>query len=145
MAEYKGFLIPEDLSYDLDYHVWVRVEDGLVVVGATDPAQASAGSIIHLSIKKPGTQLKRGAIMATVESAKYMGPMRAPVTGSVVEVNEALKKEPTLVNADAYGTWVAKLQPAQLDAELGLLVPGPVAAERYPAIIDAWEITKSPS
>lgn len=142
MAEYRGFRIPEELSYDLDYHVWVRVEEGLVVVGATDPAQASAGSIIHLSVKRPGTQLRRGAILATIESAKYMGPMRSPVTGTVVKVNQAVTQHPTLVNADAYGNWVARIKPDQLDAELGLLVPGPVAAERYQPIIDAWDIRK---
>ncbi len=143
MAEYKGFQIPEDLYYELDHHVWARVENGQVVVGATDPAQASAGSIIHLSVKKVGTQLRKGAIMATVESAKYMGPMRAPVAGTLVEVNQEVVKQPTLVNGDAYANWVAKIQPDNLDADLAQLVPGAAAVERYPAIIDAWEITKS--
>lgn len=143
MAEYKGFRIPEDLAYDLGYHVWVRMEGDLVVVGATDPAQASAGEIIHLSVKKPGTRLARGAILATLESAKYMGPMRSPVTGTVEAVNPELAKTPTLVNRDAYGTWVAKIRPEKQTEEFALLTPGGAAATQYGPIIDKWGIAKS--
>lgn len=142
MAEYRGFQIPEDLSYDLGYHVWVRLDGDLVVVGATDPAQASAGEIIHLSIKKPGVRLQRGAILATLESAKYMGPMRSPVTGTVESVNTDLAKQPTLVNQDAYQTWVARIRPEKLADELPLLTPGGEAAAKYGPIIDEWGITK---
>lgn len=143
MAEYRGFRVPEELSYDLGYHVWVRMDGDLVVVGATDPAQASAGEIIHLSIKKPGTRLQRGAILATLESAKYMGPMRCPVTGTVEAVNAELARTPALVNRDAYLHWVAQIRPEKLGEELALLTPGAAAATQYEPIIDAWEIQKS--
>ncbi len=143
MAEYKGFRIPEDLAYDLGYHVWARMDGELVVVGATDPAQASAGEIIHLSVKKPGTRLARGAILATLESAKYMGPMRCPVTGTVEAVNPDLTGTPTLVNRDAYQHWVAKIRPEKPAEELALLTPGAAAAAQYGPIIDKWGIGKS--
>jgi glycine cleavage system H protein len=141
MAEYKGFRIPEELHYDLDYHVWLREEGELVVVGATDPAQASAGDIIHITVKKPGTRLARGAILATIESAKYMGPMRCPVNGTVEAVNEAVLKSPVTINRDAYGTWVARVRPEKLAEDMGALTPGAVAAARYKPIIDKWGIT----
>lgn len=143
MAEYRGFQIPGDLLYDLDYHVWLKVDGGHVLVGATDPAQAYAGEIIHITIKKPGTPLQRGGILATVESAKYMGPMRCPVTGTVVEVHEEVSRRPTLINSDPYGSWVARVEPHKLSEELELLVPGPAAAERYRAVIDEWGIQAS--
>jgi glycine cleavage system H protein len=143
MAEYRGFRIPEELSYDLGYHVWAQVDGDLVVVGATDPAQASAGEIIHLSVKKPGTRLQRGAILATIESAKYMGPMRCPVTGTVETVNPDLARTPSLVNRDAYQHWVARIRPEKLSEELVLLTPGAAAATQYGPIIDAWGIQKS--
>ncbi len=142
MAEYRGFRVPEELSYDLGYHVWARVDGDVVVVGATDPAQASAGEIIHMSIKKPGTRLQRGAILATLESAKYMGPMRSPVTGTVESVNPALAKTPTLLNHDAYENWVARIKPEKLAEELALLTSGPEAAVKYGPIIDEWGISK---
>lgn len=140
MSEYRGFRIPEELSYDVDYHVWVKVEGETVVVGATDPAQAYAGEIIHITVKKPGTHLQRGAILATVESAKYMGPMRSPMTGTVVEVNQQVVQKPALINADAYGNWVARIQPDKLADELPALASGIVAQERYRPIIDQWGI-----
>jgi glycine cleavage system H protein len=143
MAEYRGFRIPEELHYDLEHHVWLRTEGDLVVVGATDPAQAYSGEIIHISIKKPGTRLERGAILATVESAKYMGPMRCPVTGTVEDVNQEAVRKPALINGDAYGIWVARVRPEKLADELGLLTPGPAAAEKYRPIIDEWGIQSS--
>ena len=130
MAEYRGFRVPEELSYDLGYHVWARVDGDVVVVGATDPAQASAGEVIHMSIKKPGTRVQRGAILATLESAKYMGPMRSPVTGTVESVNPALAKTPTLLNDDAYENWVARIKPEKLAEELALLTSGADATKK---------------
>ncbi|HVB80307.1 MAG TPA: biotin/lipoyl-containing protein [Candidatus Binataceae bacterium] len=142
MADYRGFRIPEDLHYDLGYHVWLRAEGEVVAVGATDPAQASAGEIIHIDIKKVGTRVERGAILATIESAKFMGPMRSPVTGTVVEINQEVAKKPVLVNQDAYANWVARLKPEKLTAELALLTSGAAAGEKYQAIIDDWGIEK---
>jgi glycine cleavage system H protein len=140
MADYRGFRIPDDRSYDLEYHVWVQPQGDEVLVGATDPAQAYAGEIIHLTVKKVGTALQRGAILATVESAKYMGPMRCPMSGTVVAVNGDVTKTPSRINADAYGNWVARLKPDKAAEDLARLTPGPAAAERYPAIIDGWGI-----
>lgn len=140
MSEYKGLRIPDDLYYDLDYHVWLRSEGDSVAVGATDPAQAYAGDIIHMDIKKIGTHLERGAILATVESAKFMGPMRSPVTGTIVNVNQEIAKTPTLINGDAYANWVVRLKPEKLAAEMALLTPGAEAAEQYKPIIDDWGI-----
>ncbi len=140
MANYRGFRIPEDLHYDVGYHVWLRTEGDLIAVGATDPAQAYAGEIVHIGIKKVGTRIERGGILATVESAKFMGPMRSPVTGTIVEVNQEVAKKPALINADAYANWVARLRPEKLDAELALLTPGAAAAEKYQPVIDEWGI-----
>lgn len=143
MVDYRGFLVPNDLHYDLGYHVWLRVEGEVVAIGATDPAQAYAGEIIHLGIKKAGTRVERGGILATVESAKFMGPMRSPVAGTISAINGEVAKKPALINADAYANWVVRLKPEKLDAELPLLTPGSTAAEKYKPIIDEWGIEKS--
>jgi glycine cleavage system H protein len=140
MADYRGFRVPDDRYYDLDYHVWAMPDGDTVLVGATDPAQAYAGEIIHMTVKKVGTALPRGAILATVESAKYMGPMRCPVSGTVADVNAEATRTPTRINADAYGTWVARVRPDKLAAELSLLTSGADAAAKYQSIIDAWGI-----
>lgn len=128
------------MLYDLEYHVWVKFGGGLAVVGATAPGQAYAGEIIFIKIKDKGTTLERGAIAATVESAKYMGPMRTPLSGTIVEVNEEVKSQPSLVNQAPYDNWVFKLNPTKLDAERPLLVDSRIAADRYRSIIDEWGI-----
>jgi glycine cleavage system H protein len=116
------------------------VEGELVAIGATDPAQAYAGEIIHIGIKKAGTRLERGGILATVESAKFMGPMRSPIKGTVEEVNQEVAKKPSLVNGDAYTHWVARLRPENLKADLAQLKMGAEAAAGYKPIIDEWGI-----
>jgi glycine cleavage system H protein len=72
-----------------------------------------------------------------------MGPMRSPVAGTVVEVNQAVAKKPALVNGDAYENWVVRLKPDKLPEELALLTPGKDAAEKYKPIVDEWGIQGS--
>jgi len=140
MFTYKNCRIPEELYYDLEYHVWVRIEGEIVTIGATDPAQAYAGEIINIKIKEIDTKLKRGDIAAIIESAKYMGPMRSPLTGIIIKINEEVKSEPALINMDPYKNWVLKLKPENLNEELKLLIPGKEAYEKYKPIIDKWGI-----
>lgn len=140
MSEYKGCRVPEDLQYNLDYHVWVKFEAEVAVMGVTDPAQAYSGEVIFVKVKEAGTRLEKGAILATLESAKFMGPMRAPLTGTVVEVNTAIKSTPSLINQDAYANWVAKLRPEKLDTESKSLISGKEAANNYKPIIEEWGV-----
>ncbi len=140
MGEYKGCRIPEDLLYNLDYHTWAKVTNDIVTLGITEPAQAYSGELIFIKIKEVGTKLQKGAILATVESAKFMGPMRIPLSGTVSEVNSALKSDPTLINSDCYSNWVAKIKPEKLDDELKTLTSAKEAAERYKPIIEEWGV-----
>ena len=137
---YKGYRIPGDLLYDMEYNVWVKVDGQTAAVGATEPAQAYAGEVIFIKAKPVGTKVERGAIIATIESAKFMGPMRAPLSGTVAEVNGAVLAQPSLVNADSYANWVVKLTAEKLGDELRLLTNGSEAAEKYKSIIDGWGI-----
>ena len=137
---YKGFRIPEDLMYDLEFNVWVKVEGQTATVGATEPAQAYAGEVIFIKAKDVGTKVARGAILATVESAKYMGPMRAPLSGTISEVNKTVLSTPSLMNQNAYVNWVVRISAENLVEELKLLTGGAEAVERYKAIIDEWGI-----
>ncbi len=139
-AEYKGCVFPDGILYDLEYHVWVRLEGQTAFVGATAPGQAYAGEIIFVKIKDKGTQLARGAIAATVESAKYMGPMRSPLSGTIIEVNDAVRTQPSLINQAPYENWVFKLEPTRLKEEAPLLLDSATAAQKYRAIIDDWGI-----
>jgi glycine cleavage system H protein len=140
MGEYKGCRIPEDLLYNLDYHAWVKIGDQIATLGITEPAQAYSGEVIFIKIKDVGTKLQKGAILATVESAKFMGPMRIPLSGTVSEVNSAVKSTPNLVNSDCYTNWVAKIKPEKIDDELKTLISAKEATERYKPIIEEWGV-----
>ena len=138
MAVVNDCNIPEDLYYVIDKHVWARVDGDLVTVGMTDVAQHLAKSIIAVTPKKPGKTVARGRNIATVESGKWVGPVPAPVTGEIAEVNAALEAAPGLVNSDPYGAgWVARLRPSDWDTEAGDLASGPAGVEAYRRFLDA--------
>jgi glycine cleavage system H protein len=138
MAIVRGCNLPEDLFYSIDKHVWARRDGDLVTVGMTDVAQHLAKSIIAVTLKKPGRAVARGRNIATVESGKWVGPVPAPVTGEIAEVNVALESSPGLINSDPYGEgWVARLRPADWDAESSELASGPAGVEAYRRFLDA--------
>lgn len=112
----------------------------MATIGATEPAQAYAGEVIFVKAKPVGTRVERGAILATIESAKFMGPMRAPLSGTIAEINAEVISKPSLMNSDSYVNWVARLSVGKLGDELKLLVGGKEAAEKYKPIIDEWGV-----
>jgi glycine cleavage system H protein len=134
--------IPEDLYYVVGKHVWARRDGELVTVGMTDVAQNMAKTIVAVTPKAAGKVVQKGRNIATVESGKWVGPVSAPVTGEIVEVNEALSASPGLVNSDPYGAgWVARLRPADWEADVAELVTGPDGVEAYRQFLDAENIT----
>ena len=103
--------IPSDLKYR-ESHEWVRVEDGEgAVVGISDHAQAELGDMVYVELPEPGMSYAQGDACAVVESVKAASDIYAPVSGEVVEVNEALEDDPALVNNDPYGDgWLFRLE-----------------------------------
>lgn len=114
--------IPADLRYR-ESHEWVRVEDdGSVVVGITDHAQAQLGDIVFVELPEPGMSYAQGDACAVIESVKAASDIYAPLAGEVVEFNPALEDDPALVNSDPYGDgWLFSLSPSNPDEIDGLL------------------------
>jgi len=124
--------LPDDLYYVVAKHVWARREADLVTVGMTDVAQNLAKTIIAVTPKAPGKVVAKGRNIATVESGKWVGPVPAPVSGEIAEVNIALAASPSLINSDPYGQgWVARLRPTDWDAEAADLATGSEGIEAY--------------
>ena len=111
--------IPGDLKF-LKSHEWARLEDdGRVTVGISDHAQAALGDLVYVELPGVGDEVEAGKGVAVVESVKAASDVYAPVSGTVVAINE----EPETINGDAYGKgWLFVLQPsdpAQLEELLG--------------------------
>ncbi len=120
----KIMKIPENLKFTHD-HEWVRSEGEFVVVGITDFAQGELGDVVFVEIETEGETLNKGDIFGTVEAVKTVSDLFMPVTGDVVEVNEALAANPELVNKDPYGEgWMVKVKMADENELADLLSAG---------------------
>lgn len=113
--------IPEGLHYS-ESHEWVKVVEGkTVLIGITDFAQAQLGSVVFVELPEVGSALARQEAFGAVESVKAASDLYSPVTGTVLEVNEALVQSPEAVNADPYGAWMVKAEVSSLSELEGLL------------------------
>ena len=117
--------VPADLKY-IETHQWVRVsDDGTATVGITDFAQEQLGDVVYVGVPDVGTTVNGGEEAGVAESVKSASDVFSPVTGEVVEVNEALEDEPEKVNDDPYGDgWLFKVRLADKGELDGLMDPG---------------------
>ena len=123
--------IPADLKYTKTEE-WARLEGNVVTVGLTDHAQEQLTDIVYVELPEVGTDTVKEKEFAVVESVKTAADVNAPVTGKVVEVNEALADSPELINQEPYANgWIAKIEisdPAEVDS---LMTP-----EQYKEMIE---------
>ena len=99
----------EGLYYS-ESHEYVRVEGDYGFIGITDYAQGALGSVVYVDMPDVDDEVTAGEEFGAVESVKAASDLNAPVSGTVVEVNEALDDQPELVNQDAYANWIIKVQ-----------------------------------
>lgn len=139
--DYQGCELPEDLYYDLDY-VWIRPgDDGLFVVGITDPAQTMAGRVQYVSFRRPGSHRKAGKPVVRLESGKWAGGVPAPFDGTVERINEAVAAKPDLVNVTPYtDAWLVMMRPDDPATALERLHRGPEALEALKQWIERYGV-----
>lgn len=143
MTVYRGCHLPDDRAYDIEGDLWVRVEGDLARLGMTDVAQTRMGKMVSILFKRPGRHIKTGGSVATVESAKWVGPIHSPFSGEIVEPNEAAYGSDILVaNRDPYGVgWVTLIRPDSLSEPYRPLVEAADAISAYKARIDELDIS----
>lgn len=113
--------VPENLKYTTD-HEWIRLEGQRATIGITDYAQDQLGDVVFVDLPTVGQEVKAGDNLAVVESVKSVSDVYAPLTGRVVEVNQALSDAPEIINQDPYGQgWIAVLELTDPDAVQGLM------------------------
>ena len=109
--------VQEGLLYS-ESHEWVKVEDGIAVIGVSDHAQAEMGEITYVDMPEVDDEVEKGESFGALESVKAASDLFSPVSGKVIEVNGELEDAPEKINEDAYAGWIIKVEmadPAELD------------------------------
>ncbi len=128
-------MLPDELLYHVAFNVWIhKNDDGTLDLGMTDIAQSMAGNIIHCRPKKVGKKVKAGKSVATVESGKWVGPVKTPFSGEIVATNNDVENDATIVNRSPYKQgWIVRIQPNDFDGDSGALVNGEDALSGFDA------------
>lgn len=114
----ESYTFPDDLAYDKD-HNWGRLEGKIVTQGLTDLGQTLAGEIVYAESPRVGREVKQGEPFMSMESGKWVGRIKAVVSGKIAAVNQEIEWESTTINHDPYGAgWLVQIEmsnPAELD------------------------------
>jgi len=122
--------VPAELKYTKD-HEWIKLEGNIATVGITDFAQGELGDIVYVEIESLNDTLEAEEVFGSVEAVKTVSDLFMPITGEVIEINEALEDQPEQVNEDPYGTgWMVKVQCSDLSQIDSLL-----DAEAYTTLV----------
>ncbi len=110
--------VPSELKYTTS-HEWLRVEDdGLITVGISDHAQALLGDLVFVELPEAGTEFVAGDECCVVESVKAASDVYMPISGEIIEINEALADEPEIINTSPYDNgWLFKMKPSAKELE----------------------------
>lgn len=118
LVEVEGYEVKEGLYYSKDY-AWVKVEDDKVRIGITDYAQKQLHEVVFADLPEAGATITQNEPYGTLESVKAVSDLIAPISGTVVEVNQNVLDNPGLINEDPYGEgWLIVVSPSNLEAEL---------------------------
>jgi glycine cleavage system H protein len=124
--------IPSELNYTKD-HEWVLIEGDIATIGITDFAQGELGDIVYVEVETVDETLDAEEIFGTVEAVKTVSDLFLPMSGEIIEFNEALEDEPEKVNSDPYGDgWMIKLKCSDLSQVDNLL-----SADDYKSLVGA--------
>ena len=125
MVVIEGYDTPDELYYHKD-HAWVKIEsDGNVRVGMNDFYQKSAGDTTYIDLPFEGDEIEQGETCGKIQSAKWVGKFVSPVSGEIIQTNEELEDDCTLINKNPYDKgWIMVVKPSNLDEDLKNLIHG---------------------
>lgn len=127
MARVEDYQFPAELWYEPREHLWIRLEaDGTTLaVGVDALGQEALGEVVYVELVGVGRELRRGEALGSLEAEKMVRPVLAPVSGTLVDVNDAVVAAPRLLNSDPYGGgWLVKIRATRWAAECGELLHG---------------------
>ena len=124
MADIKGYNMPDELYYHAE-HSWARVDGEKVTIGMTDFFQKEAGDVVFIDLPEEEEEVSQGEVCGKIQSRKWIGKLVAPVSGEIIEINEDLEEDTSLINSDPYGEgWILVIEADNLDDELVNLIQG---------------------
>jgi glycine cleavage system H protein len=128
-------MYPEDLHYTKQ-HEWVRLSGDVGAVGITDHAQKELGDVVYVDLPRVGTKVEQAKVMGSVESVKAVSDIYSPVSGEVIEINDALATAPEKLNESPHGDgWMVKIRlsvPAEIQGLLSAADYAKYVAEEEP-------------
>ncbi len=126
MGRIRGCEIPEYLYYDVDNNIWLREEDNSeVTVGLTSYAVELLGEVVSCTLRTAGRAIHKNKSCATVETKDWVGPVKVPVDGEIIAVNDRLAVTPGLINRDPYGEgWLVRIRVNDWEGSKAGLVTG---------------------
>ena len=130
-TERQQYHFPPELYYESQALLWVRVEGEIATIGLTELALETFGDIVYISTIKAGQPVERGQAIGSIEAAKMVDDLVAPISGEILAFNEEAQRNPALINTDPYGGgWLARVRPSAWDRDSAALLHGP-ALERW--------------
>jgi len=132
MAHVEKFYLPDDLYYEPEDHLWVKIESDVVRIGMDQLGQEAAGTIVHLKIPLVKKLLRKKDNFGFLEAGKFVGPLKMPIDGRSIEVNQRVLDQPDLVNRDPYEEgWLILVRPENLAENLRDLLYNEEAITRW--------------
>lgn len=125
-AERQQYHLPSELYYESQTRLWVRVEGEIATIGLSALALETFGDIAYISTIKAGQPVERGQVIGSIEAAKMVDDLVAPISGEIIAFNEEVQRNPGFINDDPYGVgWLVRVRPSAWDRESTALIYGP--------------------
>lgn len=133
MVKVEAYEVPEGLYYSKDFE-WVKIEGDNVRIGITDYAQKSLREIVYAELPSAGSEVKQNEPYGTLESVKAVSDLVAPISGTILEVNDEVQSSPEILNEDPFGKgWLVLIKPSNLQSELSNIMDFDAAVEWHKA------------
>ena len=132
MAQVEKFYLPDDLYYEPEDHLWVKIEGEAARVGMDQLGQETAGTIVHISIPQVEKLIEKKDAFGFLEAGKFVGPIKMPLAGRIIAINQRVIEKPDLINQDPYGEgWLIVVRPENFEVSRLALLHGQEAITRW--------------
>ena len=132
MKKIDKYEVRTDLYYDPENHFWVDINDNRATVGMSPLIQETSGSFVALQIDPSGTNIDKGTGFGTGEAEKHVGPLKAPLSGKILAINNEVLENPRLINTDPYQHgWLIEMELTNIEEEIGSLISGEEAITNW--------------